>query len=436
MITARHPSIAPPAAAELVTMLRDARARLLACVADLSDAELRVPLLAIVNPFAWELGHVAWFQERWNLRHRAGRASLRADSDELFDSSAVPHDTRWELRLPGRADLLAYLAGVLDATCARLESMGAALDPLDRYFASLALFHEDMHVEALLYTRQTLAVRRPIGAIGPEEDDARSDAGPLAGDVDVAGGTFRMGAEHDATFVFDNELDAHPVTVAPFRIARAAVTQAEFAEFVEACGYERRELWTDVGWAWRSACDARHPVYWRREANGRWLRRRFERWIPLAEHRPVLHVNAFEAEAYCRWRGRRLPTEAEWELAARGASSRRFPWGDAPPEARHANLSARAGDVVDVGAHAEGDSAAGCRQMLGNTWEWTASAFGPYPGFVAGPYTDYSAPWFGTHRVLRGGAFVTQARLIRASWRNFYPPDRRDVWAGFRTAAK
>ncbi|MBI5362821.1 MAG: ergothioneine biosynthesis protein EgtB [Planctomycetes bacterium] len=427
--------MAPPSALELVVLLRDARRRLLACVEDLSDAELRVPQLAIVNPFAWELGHVAWFQERWNLRHRAGRSALRADADELFDSSAVAHDTRWELRLPERGELLAYLAGTLDATCARLAAARDALDPLDAYFAQLALFHEDMHVEALLYTRQTLGLRRPRGALGPESDEAEANAGPLAGDVEIPGAAFQMGAERDGTFVFDNELDAHAATVATFRIARAAVTQGEFAEFVEARGYGRRELWSDAGWAWRVASAARQPVYWLRESNGRWLRRRFDRWVALAEHRPVLHVNAFEAEAYCRWRGRRLPSEAEWEHAARGAERRLFPWGTAAPEARHANLSARAGDVADVGAHADGDSAFGCRQMLGNTWEWTASAFAPYPGFVAGPYTDYSAPWFGTHRVLRGGAFVTQARLIRASWRNFYTPDRRDVWSGFRTVA-
>lgn len=436
MRTREHPSLAVPTGGELAAMLRDARARLLACVEDLSDAELCVPELAIVNPFLWEIGHVAWFQEKWNLRHRAGRPALRADADRLFDSAAVAHDTRWDLALGGRAGVIAYMGAVLDETCARLEKPQTVLDPEDAYFAQLALFHEDMHVEALIYTRQTIGLRRPVGAVGPACDPA-ADAGPLPGDADVAGGAFRMGTEAGGTFAFDNELEAHVVHVRPFRIARAAVTEAEFAEFVEDRGYERRELWSREGWAWRETNGARHPVYWRREPGGRWLRRVFDRWIPLAEHRPVLHVNAFEAEAFCRIRGRRLPTEAEWECAARaGRDGRRlFPWGDLAPEPRHANLSALRGDVIDVGACADGDSAVGCRQMIGNVWEWTSDAFEPYPGFVAGPYAEYSAPWFGTHRVLRGGAFVTQARLIRAAWRNFYTPDRRDVWAGFRTAA-
>ena len=433
----RHPSIAPPTGAELVEHLRDARRGLLACVEDLSDAEMRVPLLAIVNPFLWEIGHVAWFQEKWNLR-RGGAASLRADSDALFDSAAVAHDTRWDLRLPSLDEVLAYLAGVLEGTCARLDRNAPSTE--DRYFVELALYHEDMHVEALLYTRQTLALRRPERVIGPAaDDDPAANAGPLQGDVEVEGGPFRMGAEPGPTFVFDNEKWAHAVTVRPFRLARAAVTQAEFAQFVEDGGYSRREWWSDAGWAWRLANDARHPFHWRREPNGRWLRRRFDRWIPLAEHRPVLHVNAHEADAFCRARGRRLPTEAEWEYAAsidpRTGSKRCFPWGMEAPDARHANLGARCGDTVDVGAFSAGDSAFGCRQMFGNVWEWTSSAFEPYPGFVADPYAEYSAPWFSTHRVLRGGAFVTQPRLLRATWRNFYTPERRDVWAGFRTAA-
>ena len=162
--------------------------------------------------------------------------------------------------------------------------------------------------------------------------------------------------------------------------------------------------------------------------------------MPLAEHQPVIHVCAHEAEAYCRWAGRRLPTEAEWELAASGlpidGHKRRFPWGDARPTPEHANLDGRAGGCVDVAAHAEGESRQGCRQLIGNVWEWTASRFLPYPGFVVDPYAEYSEPWFATpHRVLRGGCWATRARLLRNTWRNFYTPDRRDVFAGFRTCA-
>ena len=175
------------------------------------------------------------------------------------------------------------------------------------------------------------------------------------------------------------------------------------------------------------------------------MRRRFDRWVPLEPRLPVVHVNAFEADAYGRWAGRRLPTEVEWEVAAAGATEnggrtlsrarRPHPWGDDPPSASLANLDGRGTGAIDVGALAAGDSAFGCRQMWGNVWEWTATPFHPYPGFVADPYEEYSAPWFGTHRVLRGGCHATRARLLRNSWRNFFTPDRRDVWAGFRTCA-
>jgi iron(II)-dependent oxidoreductase len=181
-------------------------------------------------------------------------------------------------------------------------------------------------------------------------------------------------------------------------------------------------------------------VYWRR-ADGGWQRRDFGRWVPLEPHRPVLHVSWHEAEAWCAWAGRRLPTEAEWEMAAaapgpRREGKRRYPWGEDPPSPSRANLDGLAGGCLDVAALPEGDSAWGCRQMIGNVWEWTASDFRPYPGFVPDAYKEYSEPWFGTHKVLRGGCWTTRARLMRNTWRNFYTPDRRDVWAGFRSCAR
>jgi iron(II)-dependent oxidoreductase len=176
-------------------------------------------------------------------------------------------------------------------------------------------------------------------------------------------------------------------------------------------------------------------VYWQRVA-GAWHVRRYDAVVPLPPHQPVIHVSADEADAYCRWAGRRLPTEAEWELAASTPDKRRYPWGDAAPASHHANLDGRAGGPVDVAAHPDGDSAYGCRQMFGNVWEWTSTRFAAYPGFVVDPYKEYSAPWFASpHRVLRGGCWATRARLLRNTWRNFYPPHRRDVLAGFRTCA-
>jgi iron(II)-dependent oxidoreductase len=402
-------------AAMLAAWVRDARARTLALYRDLGDRDVELPYLRIINPPVWELGHVAWFQEYWVLRHALGQAPLRADGDALYDSARIAHADRWTAPLPSRAATLETLAVVRDRV---LDALARGLDDQLRYFTQLAVFHEDMHGEAFAYTRQTCGMTSPVPVV------AAPPAGALAGDVRVPGACTRIGAEPDTRdFVFDNEKWAHDVELAAFSIARAPVTQREYAAFVDDGGYDHRPLWTDAGWAWRTQSDARQPVYWRRGADG-WERRIYDRWVALAAHpdRPVIHVNAHEAEAWCRWAGRRLPSEAEWEVAARGA-----------PIA--GNLGLQIGDTVDVAAFGEHDSAVGCRQMHGNVWEWTATAFAPYPGFVRDPYKEYSEPWFGDHRVLRGGCFVTQARLLRPTWRNFYTPDRRDVWAGFRTCA-
>jgi iron(II)-dependent oxidoreductase len=419
----------------LASWTRDARRRTELLAGALSPEALLGPRLAIVNPPLWELGHVAWFQEKWVLRHAAGRPPLRGDGDALYDSAAIPHDTRWTLPLPSLAETLAYLREVEEGV---LRWLPRAAEP-ELYFARLAVFHEDMHFEAMAFTRQTLGYGPlPLPAAALEEIGATPP-----GDAEVPGGTFLLGAAPGPGFVFDNEKWAHPVELKPFRIARAAVTQAAFAEFVGEGGYRRRDLWSDEGWGWRERAGAAHPVYWRQAGAG-WERRDFDRWVALEPDRPVVNVCWFEADAFCRWAGRRLPTEAEWEAAASGESGpggglahrrRRFPWGDEAPDDRRAHLGARALRAVPVGAHPAGDSAFGCRQLLGNVWEWTASDFLPYPGFEPDPYEEYSQPWFGNHKVLRGGSFATPARLLRNTWRNFYTPDRRDPWAGFRTCA-
>ncbi len=416
----------------------DARTRTLALVADLLGPDLLGPRLAIVNPLLWEIGHVAWFQEHWLLRHSRGLGPIRADGDALYDSAAVAHDTRWDLPLPSRAETLAYLDAVRDRAVAIMS--GPDVSDKDRYFATLSVFHEDMHAEAVTYTRQTLGL--PAPCIGPGNGDVSLESGgPLGGDVEVPGGRFVLGSTPDEPFVFDNEKWAHGARVEPFAIARAPVTQSEFAAFVDDGGYRRPALWSADGWAWRERVAAEHPVYWAREPSGRWLRRHFDRWMPLEPDRPVIHVSWYEAQAWCRWAGRRLPTELEWEVAAAGEADgpalaprkRRFPWGDTPPTVERAALEWRAMGTVDVGALPAGDSAFGCRQMLGNVWEWTDSDFLPYPGFERDPYKEYSEPWFGSRKVLRGGCWVTRGRLLRNTWRNFYEPHRRDVWAGFRT---
>jgi iron(II)-dependent oxidoreductase len=421
----------------LKAMLDDARARTLALIAGLSDEQLMGPRLAIVNPMRWEIGHVAWFHENFILRGLDRRPPLIANGDQLYDSSAVPHDARWSLPLPDLRGTIEYMARVNEALVERLKG-----GEDDEYFLRLTVFHEDMHDEAFTYTRQTLAYPAPdLGDAPPAEG-----GGPLPDDAAVPGGTLQLGTEPPGKpFVFDNEKWAHDVAVRPFRIARAPVTNAEFQAFVEDGGYRRRELWSDDGWRWRRRARADHPVYWLPSGLGSWRARRVDRTEELEPHQPVIHVNAHEVEAYCRWAGRRLPTEAEWEAAAAGEPSpggralaptkRRYPWGDAPPDATRANLDGARLGCADVGAFPAGDSAFGCRQMIGNVWEWTATTFAPYPGFSPDAYRDYSQPWFGSHRVLRGGCWATRARVITNTYRNFYTPDRRDVFAGFRTCA-
>ena len=427
--------------ASLQQMLTQARERTLGLVGDLAGGELLGPRLAIVNPPLWEIGHLAWFQERWCLRRRSNGEladSLLPGADALYDSSAVPHATRWDLPLLSLDATLRYLETVLARVTERLAELEErSADDRDLgYFAQLAALHEEMHAEAFTYTRQTLGYRAPRRSGGAPADAGSDD---LTGDAEVTGGEFMLGARPGNGFVFDNEKWAHPVTLQPFRMARAAVTNREFAAFVEDAGYSRRELWSAAGWSWRTTAAAEHPVYWQGAA-GSWLERRFDEVVAIAPEFPVMHVNWHEAQAYCRWARRRLPTEAEWEFAAACApdesAKRRYPWGERGPDVRRANLFGDAGGRVSVGALPEGDSARGCRQMIGNVWEWTADAFGAYPGFVVDPYKEYSEPWFVGHKVLRGGCHATRACLIRNTWRNFYTPDRRDVFAGFRTCAQ
>jgi iron(II)-dependent oxidoreductase len=425
-------------AVELVAQLREARHRTRRLTEDLSWAELMGPRLDIVNPVLWEIGHVAWFHEFWTLRHTHDRPPLIERCDRLWDSSAVPHATRWQLDLPDRAGTFAYMTDVL----ARQEDMlGGAMGEGARYFYELAIRHEDMHVEALTYTRQTLAWASPqqLGEAG------RPAAGALTGDAAVPGGTWRLGSTARDGFVFDNEKWAHETTLSPFRISRAPVTNGDFAAFIEAGGYAAREFWSDAGWAWRQRGNFERPVYWQARRDGVWTVRRYRTVEELAPHQPVVFVSWFEAEAWCRWAGRRLPTEAEWEAAALGEATpdgsrladvkRRWPWGEAPPSRAHADIDFACNGPLDVAACAAGDSAFGCRQMIGNVWEGTASDFVPFAGFAADPYEDYSQPWFNTRKVLRGGGWATSARIARPGYRNFFTPDRNDVIAGFRTCA-
>jgi len=427
-------------AVPLIEWVVEARERTLELVSDLSNEDLIGAKLPIVNPGLWEIGHHAWFQSFWALRHACGLEPVRDDEDALYDSIAIAHDTRWDLPLPTREQTLDYVRTVRDRLVEQLQTR--AVDDTLAYHTLYSILHEDMHTEALTYTRQTLSYPQP--ALNVPQAEQAAGGGPCPGDADVPGGSYMLGSTPDEPLVFDNEKWAHPVELDSFSIARAPVTQAEYAAFIDDGGYLKKDCWSEAGWEWREGENAEQHVYWRRGADGAWERRDFDRWVALEPDRPVIHVNWFEADAYCRWAHRRLPSEAEWEAAASAeltadgslaAVKRRFPWGDQPPDPTRANLDWRAMGCIDVGALPDGDSAFGCRQMIGNVWEWTSSVFEPFPGFEVDPYKEYSEPWFATRKVMRGGCWTTRTRLIRTNYRNFQTPDRRDVLTGFRTCA-
>ena len=390
----------------LAEALADARSRSLAIYGHLDLASIQVPCVPLVNPPLWELAHIAWFQEYWCLRGGdESEPSLLDASDALFNSSTVPHDDRWHLPYPPPERLTRYIGETLEATQEAL----ARTPEEARYFFHLAALHEDMHGEALLMTLQTLELPAPpIDSREPPRSEPRA-----ARDIAFEGGTFMMGTEC-APFAFDNERGAHRVKVAPFSMASRPVNQAEFAEFLDATGREA-------------------PGHWRKEGST-WHMRRFDRWMPIDEGAPMVHVSLEDAVAFCEWAGRRLPTEAEWEFAARnGGRGDRYPWGDCRiPDAPTLDLR----HLGPSGALADArPSATGLEQMIGGVWEWTSSPFTPYPGFAPDPYRDYSQPWFHSHYVLRGGSFATRSRIAHNRYRNFYLPNRRDPFAGFRTCA-
>ena len=394
----------------LSAALLDTRGNTLRTFAAFEDAlrasELQIPYSAEVNPPLWELGHVGWFQEYWIGRNpqrlrgvaaepeAARAASSLAQADALYDSSRVEHSTRWHLPLPRAGATRDYLSRTLDQSLRVLTQADGGEHGL-LYFAWLALMHEDMHREAAIYMGNSLGI--PV-EVAPQMETPTADPGQPP-ELTFDATRFQLGWAN-GDFAFDNELAPRWVDVDRFRIDPAPVDNRAFAAFIEAGGYQTPGYWTTQGWDWCARHEARWPRFWRPAAGG-WEQCRFGRWTPLDERVPVTHVTLHEAQAWCRWADRRLPTEIEWEVAALTVPA-------APATAP---------------------------MRFGQVWEWTASTFEPYPGFAPHPYRDYSLPWFGSRQVLRGGSFATHPRLRHPRYRNFFCPDRNDIFAGFRSCA-
>lgn len=421
----------------LAAWVHDATETLISLVDDFSDDDDRWmgPYLPIVNPPLWELSHVGWFAEAFVLRRLHGRDSLLTNVDERFDSADVAHRTRWELPYPNPSDTRDYLRSVADGIVDVLHN-NQGVDSTDHYVAYI-LSHHDAHCEALTYTRQTLDWgdrRAPwTGSHIPSE--------PVSGDLRVDVNDMLLGASRSQPLVMDNEKWAHRVPIEPFSMSVAPVTVEQFAEFANDRGYSNDALWTAEGLAWRKTEGTSFPAYWRRTGAG-WERRIGATWRPIEEtaDHPMIHVSWHEANAWCTWADRRLPTEAEWEVAATtdptGERRPWFPWGDRDPLPQEANLDGTTGFTAPVGAFPAGDGPWGHRQLIGNVWEWTSTTFEPYPHFEPDAYRENSEPWFGTRKVLRGGSWATRNRYVRSTFRNFFTPDRRDVYAGFRTCPR
>ncbi|WP_329402746.1 ergothioneine biosynthesis protein EgtB [Streptomyces melanogenes] len=416
--------------------LTAARARTATLTSCVDDHDLTAQHSPLMSPLVWDLAHIGNQEEQWLLRAVAGRDAIRPEIDSLYDAFEHPRASRPSLPLLSPAEARRYAAEVRGRALDVLESTSLEGGPrlLDAGFAfGMIAQHEQQHDETMLITHQ---LRKGPAALAAPEPPKGSTA-DLPAEVLVPGGPFTMGTSAEP-WALDNERPAHHRFVPAFHLDTTPVTCGAYLRFIEDGGYTDERWWEPKGWAMVRQHELTAPLFWRREG-GQWLRRRFGVTEPVPLDEPVLHVSWYEADAYARWAGRRLPTEEEWEKAARHdpatGRSRRYPWGDADPSSEHANLGQRHLRPAPAGAYPAGASPLGVRQLIGDVWEWTSSDFMPYPGFVAFPYREYSEVFFGPdHKVLRGGSFAVDQVACRGTFRNWDLPVRRQIFAGFRTA--
>lgn len=441
--TAVDPAVAGTGAAVLreraVAALRRARERTALLTDVVEGPDLVAQHSPLMSPLVWDLAHIGNQEELWLLRAVAGRGAMRPDIDPLYDAFEHPRSERPSLPLLPPGEARAYAAEVRGRVLDLLagaefgtRDFGAGLTEAGFAFGMVAQ-HEQQHDETMLITHQLR--KGPAVLSAPEPEAVADDPGPA--EVLVPGGAFTMGTS-DEPWALDNERPAHRRLVPAFHLDTAPVTCGAYLGFMADGGYAEPRWWAPEGWELVRRQNLSAPLFWRREG-GTWWRRRFGVDEPVREAEPVLHVSWYEADAYARWAGRRLPTEAEWEKAARhdpgSGRSRRYPWGDEVPGPRHANLGQRHLRPAPVGSYPQGASPDGVRQLIGDVWEWTSSDFLPYPGFVAYPYREYSEVFFGgDHKVLRGGSFAADEVVVRGTFRNWDHPVRRQIFAGFRTA--
>ena len=433
----------------LADTLRQTRQRMRALIDDLDDEQLDLPWHPGVNPPLWEMGHAAFFYEVFVLNRLDGTPSINPAMDELWDSFHVSHRERWSRELfPGRDATLAYADQVFERVLERIQTQ--PLTEQARYLYRYAIHHQNMHIESMIWARQTLAYPAPTWLRGSHAQTA--EPGTDSVDADIPAGKWWIGMPEDSQafgardFAFDNEKPGFNIELPAFSIATSPTSNRQFLDFVEDGGYQRDPFWSLGGRRWKAGHGAmnpeqkafQHPIHWRHQG-GQWQERLFDQWLPLAPQAPVRHLSYWEAEAWCRWAGRRLPSEYEWEVAALGNLAgddqrRAFPWGN-DYDPTHADMDAS--NMAQQPATALPGSASpfGCRQMIGTLWEWTSSDFLPYDGFRVDMYPFMSTLQFGDHKTTRGGSCATSSMLIRGSYRQAYLPDRNDVFTGFRSCA-